>query len=56
MEDYDIEITFNGYNGQYRTNTDDLEELLEIYSSFFNVDKDLLEIRFITKEYFEEED
>ena len=42
MEDYYIEITFNGYKGQYRTNTDDLEELLEI--------------RFITKEYFEEED
>ena len=33
------------------------EELLEIYSSFFNVSKSELEIRFITKEeYMESED
>ena len=56
MEDYYIEITFNGFKGQYRTNSNDLEELLEIYSSFFNVKKDELKIKFITKKIFEKED
>lgn len=55
MKEYYIEIEFNGFKGQYRTNTDDLNEVLEIYSEFFYVEKEKLNIRFITKEYFEEE-
>lgn len=56
MKDYYIEISLNGLKGQYRTNSDDLNELLELYSSFFHVEKDMLEIKFITEEDFEKED
>ena len=57
MEIYYVEVIFNGLKGRYKTNTNDSEELLEIYSSFFNVSKSVLEIRLITKEeYMESED
>ena len=56
MEDYYIEVCYNGFKKLFRTNSNDKEELLEIYSSFFNVPTSELEINFITKEFFEEED
>ena len=57
MEIYYVEVIFKGLKGRYKTNSNDPKELLEIYSSFFNVSKSELEIRFITKEeYMESED
>lgn len=57
MEIYYVEVIFKGFKGKYKTNSNDLEELLEIYSSFFNVSKDELEIRIISKEeYIESEE
>ena len=57
MEEYYIEVCYNGFKKLFRTNSNDIKELLEIYSSFFNVSKSELEIRFITKEeYMESED
>ena len=57
MEIYYVEVIFKGLNGRYKTNSNDSEELLEIYSSFFNVSKSELEIRFITtEEYMGSED
>lgn len=56
MEEYYIEVCYNGFKKLFRTNSNDIEELLEIYSSFFNVPTDELEINFVTKEFFEEED
>lgn len=57
MEIYYVEVIFKGFKGRYKTNSNDSEELLVIYSSFFNVSKDELEIRIISKdEYMESED
>lgn len=56
MEDYYIEVCYNGFKKLFRTNSNDIEELSEIYSSFFYVPTSELEINFITKEFFEEED
>lgn len=56
MEEYYIEVCYNGFKKLFRTNSNDIEELLEIYSSFFYVPTYELEINFITKEFFEEED
>ena len=57
MDVYYVEVIFKGLKGRYKTNSNNSEELLEIYSSFFNVSKSELEIRFITKEeYMESED
>ena len=52
MEIYYVEVIFKGLKGRHKTNSNDSEELLEIYSSFFNVSKSELEIRFITKEEY----
>lgn len=57
MEIYYVEVIFKGLKGRYKTNSSDLEELLDIYSSFFNVSKSELEIRLIPEdEYMEKED
>lgn len=57
MEIYYVEVIFKGLKGRYKTNSNDLEELLDIYSSFFNVSKSELEIRLIPEdEYMEKED
>lgn len=57
MEIYYVEVIFKGLKGRYKTNSCDLEELLDIYSSFFNVSKSELEIRLIPEdEYMEKED
>ena len=49
---YYVEIICKGFKERFKTNSNDLEELYEIYGSFFHVGIDEIEIRFITKEEF----
>ena len=39
MDIYCVEVIFKGLKGRYKTNSNDSEELLEIYSSFFMYQK-----------------